>query len=318
AVRGEPLPHGGFVTIYTDITQQRYHERLIQERNEELDRRVYERTVELEAANVELQRVNAEQKRMEAALVQAQKMEAVGELTGGLAHDFNNLLTIVISNLASLRDRQGGSVPIMEFVEPALVAAHKGADLTRRLLAFARRQPLEPRTIEVNTLIANFMTLLCRSLPELVRITSKPWSDRIYTHVDPQQLEHALLNLALNARDAMPQGGDLVISTANRDISKAEAAELEVSPGPHVEIGVDDTGVGMDAVTLARVCEPFFTTKEFGSGSGVRLSMVDGFVKQSRGAVRIRSASGEGATVTLLLPACACPAETELTAHSSR
>jgi signal transduction histidine kinase/CheY-like chemotaxis protein len=316
AVRGEPLPHGGFVTIYTDVTQQRYHERLIQERNEELDRRVRERTAELEATNSELKRVNAEQKRMEAALVQAQKMEAVGELTGGLAHDFNNLLTIVISNMASLRDRQGSSAPILEFVEPALVAAHKGADLTRRLLAFARRQALEPRTIEVNSLIANFMTLLCRSLPEPIRIASKPWPDNLHTHIDPQQLEHALLNLALNARDAMPRGGELVIRTENRHISEAEAAELEVSSGRYVEIGVDDMGVGMDAATLSRAFEPFFTTKEFGSGSGLGLSMVYGFVKQSGGAVRIRSARGEGTAVTLLLPASVAAVEAELPAPS--
>ena len=312
AVRGEPLPHGGFVTIYTDITQQRYHERLIHERNEELDRRVRERTAELEAANIELKRVNAEQKRMEAALVQAQKMEAVGELTGGLAHDFNNLLTIVISNLASLRDRQSGSAPIMEFVQPALVAAHKGADLTRRLLAFARRQQLEPRVIEVNRLIASFLTLLCRSLPELIRIASKPWPYKLHIHVDPQQLEHVLLNLALNARDAMPQGGDLIIWTASREVSEAEASELDVALGHYVEIGVDDTGTGMDAVTLSRAFEPFFTTKEFGSGSGLGLSMVYGFVKQSGGAVRIRSTCGEGTAVVLLLPVSTTPAEAEM------
>lgn len=311
AVRGEPLPHGGFVTIYTDVTQQRYHERMIQERNEELDRRVRERTAELEAANLELKRANVEQKRMEAALVQAQKMEAVGQLTGGLAHDFNNLLTIVISNLATLRDRHGAQCQHMEFVEPALSAAHKGADLTRRLLAFARRQPLEPRTIEVNRLIANLLTLLCRSLPELIRISSQPSHDDLYTHVDPQQLEHALLNLALNARDAMPQGGALTVRTALRHLGASEAAELDVEPGSYVEIAAEDTGVGMDALTLSRAFEPFFTTKEFGSGSGLGLSMVYGFVRQSGGAVRIRSTCGQGATVILLLPQSPAPVEPE-------
>lgn len=311
AVRGEPLPHGGFVTIYSDITQQRYHERLIQERNEELDLRVRERTAALEAANVELKRANAEQKRMEAAFVQAQKMEAVGELTGGLAHDFNNLLTIVISNLAALRDRHGSSANLMEFVEPALGAAHKGADLTRRLLAFARRQPLEPRTIEVNQLIDSLLRLLRRSLPEVIRIGCVYEQDKLYTHVDPQQLEHALLNLALNARDAMPQGGQLTIRSARRKLSQAEASELDVSLGSYVEIVAEDTGNGMDAATLARALEPFFTTKEFGSGSGLGLSMVYGFVKQSGGAVRIRSTPGAGTAAVLLLPARAAPAQME-------
>lgn len=230
AVRGEPLPYGGFVTIYTDITQQRYHERLIQERNEELDRRVRERTAELETANVELQHAIADQKRTQAALVQAQKMEAVGKLTGGLAHDFNNLLTIVISNLAAMRDKKAVGPELNEFLEPALAAARRGADITRRLLAFARQHPLEPRPVEVNRVVANVLTLLRRSLPEIVTIANETADGEIHTVADPSQLENALVNLALNARDAMPQGGRLVMRTGRRTLSAMEAAELETTP----------------------------------------------------------------------------------------
>jgi signal transduction histidine kinase len=295
AIRSLPLPNGGCVTTYTDITQQRAHERLVQERNEELDRRVRERTAELEAAN-------AEQKRLEAVLVHAQKMEAVGELTGGLAHDFNNLLTIVISNLAVMRDA-AAKAGIMEFVEPALVAAHKGAGITRRLLAFSRRQRLEPRVVEVNSLIANLLSLSRHSLPSTIRISTQPAPFELHTRVDAEQLEHAFLNLLLNARDAMPRGGSLVVHSASRLVHNAEAAELELTPGRYVEIRVEDTGTGMDQATLSRVFEPFFTSKQFGAGSGLGLSSVYGFVKQSGGAVHIASTPGRGTTVTLLLRA---------------
>jgi len=323
AIRGSPLPNGGWVTIYADITQQRTHERLIQERNEELDGRVRARTAELEAAN-------AEQKRLEAVLVHAQKMEAVGELTGGLAHDFNNLLTIVISNLAMLRDRAAAAgkmefaepalvaaaaaaASMMEFVEPALQAAVRGADITGRLMTFARRQKLEPCIVEVNGLIANLLSLSRHSLPKSISISREPALFDLHTRVDPQQLEHAFLNLVLNARDAMPRGGSLVVHTASRLIHQAEAAEFQVRPARYVEIRIKDTGKGMDKATVLRVFEPFFTTKQFGSGSGLGLSMVHGFVKQSGGAVDIDSTPGKGTTVTLLLPAS--PAPTRLDAR---
>jgi signal transduction histidine kinase len=299
AIRSSPLPNGGCVMIYTDVTQQRAHERLIRERNEELDRRVRERTAELEAAN-------AEQKRLEAALVHAQKMEAVGELAGGLAHDFNNLLTIVLSNLAVLRDR-AAKAGMMEFVEPAFNAAHKGAGITRRLLAFARRQRLEPSIVEVNRLIDNLLSLSRHSLPKVIRISTQPAPFELHTRVDPEQLEHAFLNLVLNARDAMPRGGSLVVHTGSRLVHNSEATELELTPGRYVEIRVEDTGVGMDQATLSRVFEPFFTRKQFGAGSGLGLPMVYGFVKQSGGAVPISSTPGRGTTVTLLLPASPAP-----------
>jgi signal transduction histidine kinase len=303
AIRRSPLPNGGCVTIYTDITQRRMQERLVQEKNEELDHRVRERTAALEAAN-------AEQKRLEAALVHAQKMEAVGQLTGGLAHDFNNLLTIVMSNLAVLRER-AAKAGLMEFVEPAFNAAHKGADITRRLLAFARRQRLEPRIVEVNSLIDNLLALSRHSLPALIRISTQPAPFELYTRVDQEQLEHAFLNLVLNAKDAMPHGGSLVVHSASRLVHNAEAAELEFAPGRYVEIRVEDTGKGMDQATLSRVFEPFFTSKQFGTGSGLGLSVVYGFVKQSGGGVHISSTPGKGTTVTLLLPASPAPSRPE-------
>jgi signal transduction histidine kinase len=305
AIRNSPLPKGGCVTTYTDVTQQRAHERLIQERNEDLDRRVRERTAKLEAAN-------AEQKSLETVLVHAQKMEAVGQLTGGLAHDFNNLLTIVLSNLAVLRD-SAAKAGMMEFVEPAFDAAHKGAGITRRLLAFARRQRLEPRIVEVNSLIANLLSLSRHSLPATIRISRQPAPFELHTRVDPEQLEHALLNLVLNARDAMPRGGSLAVHSASRLVHNAEAVELELAPGRYVEIRVEDTGLGMDQATLSRAFEPFFTSKQFGAGSGLGLSVVYGLVKQSEGAVHISSTPGRGTTVSLLLPAS--PAASRADAH---
>jgi signal transduction histidine kinase len=304
AIRNSLLPNGGCVTIYTDVTQQRTHGRVVRERTEELDRGAREHTAELEPPDTE-------QKRLEAMLVHAQKMEAVGELTGGLAHDFNNLLTIVISNLAVLRDR-AAKAGMMEFVEPALVAALKGADITRRLLAFARRQSLEPRIVEVNGLISNLLSLARHSLPSTIDVSTGPAPFGLYTLVDPEQLEHAFLNLVLNARDAMPGGGSLVVDSASRLVHQSEAAGLELTPGRYVEIRVKDTGKGMDEATLSRVFEPFYTTKQFGSGSGLGLSVVYGFVKQSGGAVHISSTRGRGTTVTLLLPTSPAPSRPEV------
>jgi PAS domain S-box-containing protein len=239
-----------------------------------------------------------EQKAAEAALVQAQKMQAIGQLTGGLAHDFNNLLTIVIGNLATLAERPDTA----EFVEPALAAARRGADLTRRLLAFARRQPLAPQPTEINALIASMVGLLDRSLSKDVEIALSHRAGTAYALVDPHQMENALINLALNARDAMPAGGRLSIATSLVDAAALDGFDDAVAPGPYVRVDVTDTGTGMDAETLSRAFEPFFTRKRPGTGSGLGLPMVYGFVKQSGGHIRLASKPGEGTTVTLLLP----------------
>ena len=249
-----------------------------------------------------------EQKAHQAALIQAQKMEAVGQLTGGLAHDFNNLLSIIIGNLSVLQDRGPADARSAEFITPALHAAQRGAELIKRLLSFSRRQVLEPSAVEVRTLVNNMLQLLTRSLPEHVDIRTRLPDEAVHVFADPHQLENALLNLALNARDAMPNGGQLVIAVAPREITDSLANRVELPPGHYVQIDVADTGSGIEAEALPRLFEPFFTTKPFGRGSGLGLSMVYGFVRQSGGNIRVRSKPGEGTSVTFVLPRCDPPA----------
>lgn len=423
-LRGEPLPHGGFVTLYSDVTEQRYIENLAEHQNIQLEERVRRRTAQLENANANLTRANAEnsriaaalrrseerlrlindtipiligyvdknevyqyanksyadwyghpdggvtgrsvrevigeqvyaqvreplrkalsgqqvsyeyqmerrgqtvfahstlvpeisaegeklgffvfshditeQKRMQAALVQAQKMEAIGQLTGGLAHDFNNLLTVVIGNLAALQDHHPGNAEINEFVEPALQSARRGVQLIKRLLTFSRQQPLEPQAVDIGRLIASLSKLVRRSLPESIAV-STDLPSALYALVDPGQLESALLNFALNARDAMPDGGRLHIAARPVELS-SNAAAFDVAPGSYAMIEIVDNGSGMDSATLARIFEPFFTTKRFGLGSGLGLSMAYGFAKQSGGGVVIQSQPGQGTTVLMALP----------------
>lgn len=424
-LRGEPLPHCGFVTLYSDVTEQRYIEHLTEHQNIQLEERVRRRTAQLEntfanlrKANEENERIAAalrrsearlrlindtipiligyvdkdevyryankgysdwyghpeggvtdrgvldvigpevygqvkdsvkralsgqqvtyeyqmqrqgqtvhaqstlvpeisaegetlgffvfshditEQKRMQAALLQAQKMEAIGQLTGGLAHDFNNLLTVVIGNLAALQDHRPDDAELNEFVEPALQSARRGVQLIRRLLTFSRQQPLEPQVVDIGQLIGSLAKLVRRSLPESISVSTDLGGASIHTLVDPGQLESALLNFALNSRDAMPQGGRLHIAARAVELD-ADAAAFDVKPGRYVLIEVADNGCGMDAETLARACEPFFTTKRLGLGSGLGLAMAYGFAKQSGGGVTIHSQPGQGTTVLLVLP----------------
>ena len=253
-----------------------------------------------------------EQRRTQGALAQAQKMEAIGQLTGGLAHDFNNMLTVVMGNLQGLVDALGDHPAVAEYVEPALAAAEGGAGLIRRLLAFSRQQPIAPVVVEVNELVLDMARMIRRSLPSTITVSTASRDVDLRALVDPNQLESALLNLALNARDAMPNGGELRIECSLECIEGAAAADLELPPGCYVQITVADNGTGMDGATLARVFEPFFTTKKFGLGSGLGMAMVYGFIKQSGGGVRIRSRQAVGTTVSLLLPqaprAAAAPA----------
>ena len=290
AVRGEPVPQRGFVTIYTDISEQRRQESLIREQNAELERRVAERT----AAYL------AEHQRAQTLLVQGQKMEAVGQLAGGLAHDFNNMLTVVIGNLSALEERV--SAEQRDFLEPALLAARRGVELIRRLLTFARQQPLAPRPVDVGALIHSLVLLLRRSLPENIALETRLRHEPLFALVDPHQLESALLNLALNARDALAAGGSLVIEAERQSVTPQQAEELQLAPGDYAAISVADDGSGMDAATLARACEPFFTTKGYAAGSGLGLSMVYGYARQSGGALRLDSAPGTGTRAQLLLP----------------
>ncbi|WP_166038076.1 PAS domain S-box protein [Sphingosinicella sp. YJ22] len=247
----------------------------------------------------------AERERMQEALRQSQKMEAVGQLTGGIAHDFNNLLTVITGNL-ELAQRQlagSGNARLERNIANALTGSERAAVLTQRLLAFSRRQPLAPKPIDPNKLVTGMSDLLHRSLGETIAVETVLGAGVWRIEIDPNQLENAILNLAVNARDAMPDGGKLTIETANTHLDRAYVAEnSEVLPGQYVAICVTDTGTGMDEETIARAYEPFFTTKEVGKGTGLGLSMVYGFVKQSGGHVKIYSEPGEGTCVKIYLP----------------
>jgi two-component system NtrC family sensor kinase len=238
----------------------------------------------------------------EQALRQSQKMEAVGQLTGGVAHDFNNLLTIIIGNLG-IAKRGVVEARAERALNNALVGADRAAQLTQRLLAFSRRQPLNPRFLDINKLIVAISDLLTRTLGENIQLETIGGAGLWKVEVDASEMESTLLNLALNARDAMPEGGKLTIETGNAYLDEAYCREHEgIVPGQYVLIAVSDSGAGMSAETIDRAFEPFFTTKEAGKGTGLGLSQVYGFMKQSGGHVKIYSEPGEGTTIKLYLP----------------
>ncbi len=257
-----------------------------------------------EAAFAELAAAAARRDRLEEQLRQSQKMEAVGQLTGGLAHDFNNMLAIIIGSLAMMKRRmQRGEGNLAGYVEMAMEGAERAANLTHRLLAFARRQPLAPEIVQLNKVLPGLSELLRRTLGEMVQVETVLAGGLWLTRVDANQLENAILNLAVNARDAMPDGGRLTLETANAHLDEAYAAEhVEVNAGQYVMVAVTDTGAGMDAATVARAFDPFFTTKGVGKGTGLGLSQVYGFIKQSGGHAKIYSEPGRGTTVRLYLP----------------
>ncbi len=242
-----------------------------------------------------------ERKQAEEALRQAQKIEAIGQLTGGVAHDFNNLLAVVIGNLDLLRRKLPDDPKLSRLVESALAGAQRGASLTQRLLAFARKQDLRPEAVDVPGLVHGMTELLQRSLGPLVRVETRFPLDLPLVLADAHQLEMALLNLAVNARDAMPDGGTLSVSATSEHLGDGNAAGLR--PGSYVRLSLVDDGEGMDAATLARATEPFFTTKGVGKGTGLGLSMVHGLAAQSGGRLLVRSRVGEGTEIDLYLPA---------------
>ena len=244
-----------------------------------------------------------EKQAAEALFRQAQKMEAVGQLTGGVAHDFNNILTVITGTIGILGEAVVDKPELAMIAKLIDEAAERGAQLTKHLLAFARKQPLQPREIDVNALLLEVAKLLHPTLGEHVQITPLLAADAWTALVDPNQLTTAVLNLALNARDAMPDGGKLALETGNVYLDEAYAAmHSEVTVGNHVMVAVSDTGSGISPANLERVFDPFFTTKEFGKGTGLGLSMVFGFVKQSGGHIKIYSEVGHGTTVKLYLP----------------
>ena len=285
---------GAIVGIFVegaDVTDRKHLERDLQSLNADLEQRVLDRTREL---------VEAQE-----ALRQAQKMEAVGQLTGGIAHDFNNLLQGITGSLEIVQRRvaQGRISELDRFIHGATAAANRAASLTHRLLAFSRRQPLDPRPVKANPLVASLEDLLRRTTGEQIEFEMVLGAGLWTTLCDPNQLENSLLNLVINARDAMPDGGRLIIETCNAHLDDHFAAsQRDVRPGHYVCISVSDTGTGMSADTIAKAFEPFFTTKPIGQGTGLGLSMIYGFARQSEGYARIYSELGQGTTIKLYLP----------------
>ncbi len=278
--------------------------RQLESLNAELENRVAERTAELARANAELEgRVEERTREREAALAQVhemQKLESLGQLTGGVAHDFNNLLMAILGNLELVRKRVDDERAV-RLVDGAIQGAERGASLTKRMLAFARRQELKPEAVDIAKLVDSMIEMLRRSVGPTIEITTEFEPGLAPTRVDPNQLELALLNLSVNARDAMPNGGHLNITARADRVAAGQMPGLE--PGDYIFIEITDTGCGMDEATLRRAAEPFFTTKDRGRGTGLGLSMVDGLVGQSGGAMRIGSRPGFGTTVELWLPA---------------
>jgi signal transduction histidine kinase len=259
---------------------------------------------ELAVSNRDLLGQIAQRGQVESHLRQAQKMEAIGQLTGGIAHDFNNMLGVVMGSLDLMGRRiRNGDFAIERFVESASQATTRAASLTHRLLAFARQQPLEPKAIDVNCLVSGMSDLLRSTLGEQIQIETVMAAGVWTTTADPHQLESALLNVAINARDAMPDGGKLTIETGNTYLDDAYAGQHgDVEPGQYVLVAVSDNGAGMKPEVAARVFDPFFTTKPSGKGTGLGLSQVFGFIKQSHGHIKIYSEVGSGTTVKIYLP----------------
>lgn len=273
-----------------DITARKQAEEALRELNETLEAKV--------AAEV------AERTRVEDTLHQAQKMEAVGQLTGGIAHDFNNLLTGVIGSLELMQRRQriGNSIDDQRYINAAVTSAHRAAALTQRLLTFSRRQTLDLKPIEVNQLVASLEDLLHRTTRKNIKITTHLTAGLPLVSMDANQLESALINLAINARDAMPDGGTIAITTASVYLTSYEGTAIQLAEGDYVILKVDDTGAGMTPDVLAKVFEPFYTTKPIGQGTGLGLSMVYGYMRQAKGSVQILSQPGTGTSVRLYMP----------------
>ena len=299
--------------ISEDVTEQREMRARVQKAHEELELRVIERTAKLLSANEDLSREIRERRRAEAALResedqlrQAQKMEAIGQLAGGVAHDFNNLLSVIVGYAQVIMSELPEGSPVIGFVREIQTAGLRAAKLTKQLLAFGRKQVLVARTVDLNEIIQDMTNMLARIIGEDVDLRLALAPTPTLARLDPTQVEQVVMNLVVNARDAMPHGGTLTVETAhvNLDLDFARA-HLGVTPGPFVLLTVTDTGIGMDETTQARMFEPFFTTKESGRGTGLGLSTVFGIVQQSGGSIWAYTEKGRGTTFQVYFPATA-------------
>jgi two-component system, cell cycle sensor histidine kinase and response regulator CckA len=312
--RGRPMFLQG---VAFDITESKRTQEALVADAIVLEQRVAERTRELLAANEDLAREIADRKRVEAALGaseqqlrQSQKMEAIGRLAGGVAHDFNNLLSIILSYSELLGSRLPPDSPVVDGLREIEHAAEQAAALTAQLLAFGRKQLLAPSVVDLNVVVSGMRDMLVRLVGEDIEVRVRLAPELRRVEVDRRQVEQVLLNLVVNARDAMPEGGTLVVEVDNVDLGDEYAAQHPgVVPGPHAMLSVADTGIGMDASTRARLFEPFFTTKEIGKGTGLGLSTVFGIVQQSGGSISVESEVGEGARFRVYFPSVDAQAE---------
>jgi PAS domain S-box-containing protein len=291
------------ITIFNASDRRRYEQELLEARA--AARRAAEELKELNATLEERIALAVQEKTAaESALHQAQKIEALGHLTGGVAHDFNNMLAVVMGglNMAQRRIARGNIEDVPKLLAAAMDGATRAATLTQRLLAFSRQQPLSPEPVDANKLVANMAEILNSTLGEIIDKETVLAAGLWRTKADANQLENAVLNLAVNARDAMPEGGKLTIETANTHIDDAYAAQNDMAPGQYVMIAVTDTGTGMPPEIIKKAIDPFFTTKPVGKGTGLGLSQVFGFAKQSGGHFKIYSEVGQGTTMKIYLP----------------
>jgi signal transduction histidine kinase len=288
----------GYLKILYDRTVEKEARDALEALNADLEARVVERTRDLAASNEKLRAEIVEREKASEQIRQLQKMEALGQLTGGIAHDFNNLLTAILGGLEVTR-RRIEDPRSLRLIDSSISAAQRGAKLIAQLMAFARKQNLQVEHLPLNTLVHEMRELLERSVGAAVRLNYDFAPDVWPVMADANQVQTALLNLAINARDAMPAGGTISIGTGNCCLSQPEA---DLPAGDYVALSVQDTGTGMSEDVQARLFEPFFTTKDVGKGTGLGLAQVYGFVRQSGGGVRVQSVVGEGTTITILLP----------------
>ena len=289
-------------SLELEVQERRVAEEEVRKINEELEDRVAKRTAERQA--------------LESQLIQSQKMEAVGRLAGGVAHDFNNLLTVILGYTELLREHLSEEDSGLEYADEIHLAAHRASDLTNQLLAFSRRQMAMPRVVSMNDIVRQIDKMLSRIIGEDVHLETRLAADLPPVLVDPAHIQQVIMNLAVNSRDAMPQGGRLTIETADVELNSEYAGRhIGVDAGPYTLLTVSDTGTGMDAATQARLFEPFFTTKEKGKGTGLGLSIVYGIVKQNGGEILVYSEPGQGTAFKIYLPAVSAVPEALATVH---